>query len=228
MQIRKALKMKKIIGMVLIFILMIGVCGCHMRNKEEKEKKKQTDHEVVVEMKDYLRDKYGYIDYDFVAFRRKSTWGDPYDVLLLTTSYRENDKAKFCVERFEQDGEYVCADNYIEFLVADEFEEYMKEFTSNYFSEFKLYAVTTGYEGEVFPLSFKTFDDIKDRCDEIPDIIPQNSFLYYEVAVKESSLSGVEEFNTIKEKYENDLKELEFARCYNLVYVDDETFDGFK
>ena len=52
--------MKKIIGIVLTFILMIGVCGCHMGNKEEKEK--QTDHEVIVEMKNYLRDKYGYID----------------------------------------------------------------------------------------------------------------------------------------------------------------------
>ncbi len=230
MSIRKALKMKKIIGMVLAFILMIGVCGCHMRNKEEKEnkKEKQTDHEVVVEMKDYLRDKYGYIDYDFVAFRRRSTWGDPYDLLLLTTSYGEDDEVEFCVRRFEQNGENVCADNYVQFLTADELEKEMREFTGNYFSEFKLNAIVGGNNPQVFPLSFKTYDDIKDRYDEISDIIPQNSFLYYEVAVKESSLSGVEEFNTIKEKYESDLKEFGFAWCYNLVYVDDKTFDGFK
>ncbi len=225
MQIRKALKMKKIIGMVLIFILMIGVCGCHMRNKEEKEKKKQTDHEVVVEMKDYLRDKYGYIDYDFVAFRRKSTWGDPNDIMVLTASYGGED-VNFCVERFEQDGEYVCADNYVQFLVVDELEKDMKEFTSNYFSEFKLYA-NVGGELNVFPMSFKTYDDIKDRYDEIPDIIPRNSHLTFRVYVKESSLSGEEEFNNIKEKYNEDLDKLGYVSCCYLYYVDDddECFD---
>ncbi len=225
MQIRKALKMKKIIGMVLTFILMIGVCGCHMRNKEEKEKKKQTDHEVVVEMKDYLRDKYGYIDYDFVALRRKSTWGDPNDIMVLTTSYGGED-VNFCVERFEQDGEYICADSYVQFLTADELEEDMKEFTSNYFSEFKLYANVGGYI-DIFPMSFKTYDDIKDGYNEIPDIIPQNSFLTFRVYVKESSLSGEEEFNNIKEKYNEDLDELGYVSCCYLYYVDDddECFD---
>ncbi len=226
MSIRKALKMKKIIGIVLTVILMIGVCGCHMK-KEEKEKKKQKENEVIWEMKKYLRDKYGYIDYDFVAFRWKSTWGDPYDEMVLTTSYGGNDEVEFCVERFEQDGEYVCADSYVQFLTADEFEEDMKEFTSNYFSEFKLYANVGGYI-DIFPMSFKTYDDIKDRYDEISDIIPQNSFLTFRVYVKESSLSGLEEFNTIEEKYEKDLKKLGFARCRHLHYVDDETFDGLE
>ena len=226
MQIRKVLKMKKIIGMVLTFILMIGVCGCHMRNKEEKEKKKQTDHEVVVEMKDYLRDKYGYIDYDFVAFRWKSTWGDPYDVLELTTSYGD-EEVGFCVKRFEQDGEYVCADNYVQFLVVDELEKDMKEFTGNYFSEFKLYA-NVGDRTEVFPMDFKTYDDIKDRYDEIHDIIGENSFLTFRVYVKESSLSGVEECNTLEEKYEEDLEKLGYVSCCYLYYVDDETFDELE
>ncbi len=224
MQIRKALKMKKIIGMVLTFILMIGVCGCHMKKEEEKEK--QTDHEVVVEMKKYLRDKYGYIDYDFVAFRWKSTWGDPYDVLELTTSYGD-EEVGFCVKRFEQDGEYVCADNYVQFLVVDELEEDMKEFTSNYFSEFKLYA-NVGDRTEVFPMTFKTYDDIKNRYDEIPDIIPRNSHLTFRVYVKESLLSGVEECNTLEEKYEEDLNELGYVSCCYFYYVDDETFDELR
>ncbi len=223
MSIKEALKMKKTIGMVLTVILMIGVCGCRMRNKEEKEKKKQTDHEVVWEMKDYLRDKYGYIDYDFVALRRKSTWGDPNDIMVLTTSYGGED-VNFCVERFEQDGEYVCADNYVQFLVVDELEKDMKEFTSNYFSEFKLYA-NVGGELNVFPMSFKTYDDIKNRYAEIPDIIPRNSHLTFRVYVKESSLSGEDEFNEIEEKYEEDLEKLGYVSCCYLHYVDDETFD---
>ncbi len=232
MRIGKNFKIKKTILVFFTFIIMIGVCSCDMKNEEQKEskkeKEKQTDQELVVEMEDYLYDKYGYIDYEFVTLRRRNNWDLSYDLLLLTTSYRGNDKAEFCVERFEQDGEYVCADNYVEFVVADEFEEYMREFTSNYFSEFKLYAIASGYEGQLFPSSFKTFDDIKDRYDEISDIIPQNSFLLYEVAVKESSLSGEEEFNTIKEKYEKDLEELGFAWCYNLVYLDDEAFDELR
>lgn len=223
MGINKDFKIKKIIVMFLTFILMIGVCSCHMGNKEEKEK--QTDHEVIVEMKNYLRDKYGYIDYDFVALRRKSTWGEPYDVLELTTSYGD-EEVGFCVKRFEKDGEYVCADNYVQFLVVDELEEEMKEFTSNYFSEFKLYA-NVGDRTEVFPMSFKTYDDIKTRYAEIPDIISRNSYLTFSVCVKKSSLSGEEEFNNIKEKYNEDLDKLGYVSCCYLYYVDDddECFD---
>lgn len=203
-----------------------------MKNEEQrensKEKKKQTDYEVVVEMKNYLYAKYGDIDYELVALRRKNNWDMPYDLLLLTTSDRGTDEAEFCVERFEQDGKYVCADNYVELLVADEFEGYMKEYTNKYFSEFKLYAIASGYEGQVFPMSFKTFGDIRDRYDEIPDIIPQNSFLLFEVAVKESSLKNAEAFDAIAEKYKEDLDELGFAWCYNLACVDDESFDELK
>lgn len=239
MRIRKEFKIKKTILLILTFLTMIGVCSCEIKNEDkkesqkevqeetQKEKKKQTDQEVVVEMKDYLYDKYGYINYKFVAFRRKSTWGDPYDVLELTTSYGGDDEVGFSVERFEKDGEYVCADNYVQFLTADELEEEMKEFTSNYFSEFKLYANVVDRTG-VFPMSFKTFDDIKDRYDEIHDIIGKNSFLTFRVYVKESSLSGEEEFNTIEEKYEKDLKELGFASCRYLYYVDDESFDELE
>lgn len=78
---------------------------------------------------------------------------------------------------------------------------------------------------EFVALSFKTYDDIKDRYDEIPDIIPERGFLTFRVYVKESSLSGVEEFNTIEEKYEEDLEKLGFVWCCYLYYVDDETFD---
>ncbi|MBD5096183.1 MAG: hypothetical protein HDT40_04105 [Lachnospiraceae bacterium] len=226
MRIRKDFKIKKTILVLFTFIIMMGVCSCDMEN--EKEKKKQMDHEVVVEMEDYLYDKYGYINYKFVSLLRKSTWGDPYDLMVLTTSYGGDGEAEFCVTRFEQDGEYVCADNYVTFLTADELEEEMKEFTSNYFSEFKLYANVGKNDVNVFPMSFKTFDDIKDGYDKISDIIPQNSFLTFRVYVKESSLSGEEEFNTIEEKYEKDLKELGFASCRYLYYVDDETFDGLE
>lgn len=231
MRIRKDFKIKKILLVFFTFIIMMGVCSCDMENEKQKEskkeKKKQTDQEVVAEMEDYLYDKYGYIDYDFVAFRRKSTWGDPYDVLELTTSYGGDDEVGFSVERYEQDGEYVCADNYVQFLTADKLEEEMKKFTSNYFSEFKLYANVVDRTG-VFPMSFKTYDDIKDRYDEIHDIIGKNSFLTFRAYVKESSLSGEEEFNTIKEKYEKDLEELGFVWCCYLYYVDDETFDGLE
>ena len=209
-----------IVFMVLLVTLLITLFSRHMKKEREKV---GTNHEVVVEMKNYLRDKYGYIDYDFVALRRKSTWGDPNDIMVLTTSYGGED-VNFCVERFEQDGKYVCADNYVQFLVVDELEEEMKEFTSNYFSEFKLYA-NVGGETNVFPMSFKTYDDIKDRYDEIHDIIPQNSFLTFRVYVKESSLSGEDEFNEIEEKYEEDLEKLGYVSCCYLHYVDDETFD---
>lgn len=235
MRTRKGSKIKRIIAMGVIFIIMLGVCSCNMENGEQKEKqtesqkekKTQTDQEVKTEMKDYLFKKYGHIDYEFVALRRKSTWGDPYDIMELTTSYGENDNAGFCIIRFEQDGKYVCADDYVQFLTSDELEEEMKEFTSNYFSEFKLYA-NVGNGVDVFPMSFKTYDDIKDRYDEISDIIPQNSFLTFRAYVKESSLSGEEEFNTIKEKYEKGLDELGFVWCCYLYYVDDETYGELK
>lgn len=227
MRIRKDFKIKKTILVFFTFIIMMGVCSCDMKN--EKQKKKQTDHEVVVEMKDYLFDKYGDIYYEFVALRRKSTWGDPYDLMVLTTSYRGNDEAFFSVKRFDMDGKYVCADNYVEFLITDEFEEYMKEFTGNYFAEFKLYAIVGGYPGNGFPMSFKTFDDIKDRNDEIYNIIGENSFLEFWVYVKESSLEDIEEFNTIAEKYNEDLSELDFkVWCVRLIYIDDENFDEIQ
>ena len=233
MSIRKAFEMKKIIGIVLTFILMIGVCGCHMGNKEQKEskkeKKKQTDQEVVAEMKGYLYDKYGYIDYEFVSFLRSSTWGDPYDLMVLTTSYRGNDEAFFSVKRFDMDGKYVCADNYVEFLITDEFEEYMKEYTSNYFSEFKLYLAGGGYPGGEYPMSFKTFDDIKDRNDEIYDIVGSNAILHFYLYVKEDSLENIADFDIIAEKYEEDLKELDFrANCTWLICIDDENFNKIQ
>lgn len=237
MRTRKGSKIKRIIAMVVIFIIMLGVCSCNMENGEQKEKqtesqkekKTQTDQEVKTEMKNYLFKKYGHIDYEFVALRRKSTWGDPYDIMELTTSYGENDEAGFCVKRFEQDGEYVCADNYVEFIIADEFEEYMKEFTGNYFSEFKLYAIPGGYDGNAFPDSFKTFEDIRDRYDEIYDILGETSFLEFWVYVKNGSLANIEEFNTIAGKYNEDLSELDFGVwCVRLIYIDDENFNEIR
>lgn len=226
----------KMIFIPLAFLLLLIVLGTlliilfsnHMKKEREKKREKVgTNQEVIWEMKSYLRDKYGYVDYDFVALRRKSTWGDPYDVLELTTSYGEDEEVGFCVKRFEKDGEYVCADNYVQFLVVDELEKDMKEFTSNYFSEFKLYA-NVGDRTEVFPMSFKTYDDIKTRYDEIHDIIPQNSFLTFRVYVKESSLSGEDEFNKIEEKYNEDLDKLGYVSCCYLYYVDDESYDDIK
>lgn len=198
---------------VLCFLVAIGVCSCGFKPKE-----RVTAQDIINEMKDYLDEKYGYFHYDIVAFE-PAGWSHFYDLLICTTSAADGTEEEFCVERFQNEDEYYYEDNYFGLVIRDDFEAMMKDYTEKYFTEYKMFSDLSDSEGDTYPSTFISFDEVITRNDEI------NS-LQIDVFVKESSLSGEREFNKAAEAFADELEALSIKVNARIFYLSDEDFEA--
>lgn len=202
----------------LCFVMLLCLCGC---------KKKQTDQEVIEDLQDYMMEKYGRT-FRYTKLWRGNAWIGDYDELTLKTDYDGDGIIEyFYARRYyrPEDESYLYQDNYVWYIMLDDFEEYMREYTDKYFSEYKLYADFD--PDDDFPMSVKNFDDLKSCEEGVP-------YLDFYIFVKESSVENIDQLDELAEKYEEELSELDIdTSCRGFFVVDDEKFekitrDNFK
>lgn len=204
-------KFIKYILISLCFVILLCLCGC---------KKKPTAPEVIMDLEGYMLEKYGRTFW-YTKFRRGNAWAGDHDTLTLETA-----SEVFYVRRYKQtDGSYIYRDNYVWYIMLDDYEEYMCEYSDKYFSEYKLYADFD--PDDDFPMSVKNFDDLKSCEERVP-------YMFFYIFVKESSVENINQLDELAEKYEEGLSELDIdTSCRGFFVVDDEKFekitrDNFK
>lgn len=207
--------MKRIIVVTFSLIIILGVCGCNMREEKSKQ-----NNEIIEEMQDYLEDKYGYIDYEVLGFVRAG-WDASYDLLNLSAK-NDGDTELFCVKRYEKNDDCYCEDNYVELLIRDEFENMMHEYADKYFSEYKLYSSLGGLDSGVYSSSFKTFEDIKNKNDET------NNRLMFSIFISENSMKDTDEFKNIAKKFIEEISNQRVKVEYRVIYINSDSYKNIQ
>lgn len=209
-------KFIKYILISLCFVILLCLCGC---------KKKPTAPEVIMDLEGYMLEKYGRT-FRYTEIWRGNAWVGDYDELTLKTDYDGDGTIEyFYVRRYKQkDGSYIYRDNYVWYIMLDDFEEYMGEYSDKYFSEYKLYA---DFDSDCdYPMSVKNFDDLKSCKEKVP-------YMHFYIFVKESSMENIN-LEELAEKYKAGLSELDIDSSCSVFYIEDDeefekiTRDNFK
>lgn len=197
-----------------IFILaitMIGVCGCGMNRKDSNYERQ----EVIYGARQHLLNKYGYIDC-VVSGVTLSGWDYAYDVVYFSIAINgESEELK--VERREENGQYVYYDNYFGYIIQDEFEAKIKEYTEKYFPRAHVSASTTT---ELYPNSLtseSTLDDLRKKNDEMGKI--------FFVIIVDETFESVEEFDSAAKGFVEEWSALEFPSKPIIYYVTKEAYE---
>lgn len=210
--------MKNSIFMILCLIMMTGVCGCTMK-KENNELEVVSQQKIIREMETHLDEKYGYVDYEFVAFQLAG-WDHPYDLLILSTSIDGVDE-EFCVKRYRENEIYYCKDNYLGLVIRNDFENIIIQTAQKYFNKCKIYSELTSADGDVYPNSILRYEDIE-KSDEIINVLPVSIF------VQESSCKNQQEFEQLAASLVSELKSQKVKVQPRVFYLDDEAFDTLQ
>lgn len=126
----------------------------------------------------------------------------------------------FCVERREEDGEYIFKDSYFGYVVRDEFESKVSEYAKKYFLNCKVFAAM---DSIWYPNSLTgeaNLDDMMELKDEIKGIVV--------FVVVNESFNSVEEFRKVAETFVNEWAEVEMDSMVRVLYVKDSVYETIE
>lgn len=210
-------KSRRFSVLILTILILIGVCGCNMKENSNTTKHQNPQHEIVVEMREHLRKKYGHISYKIDGLITAG-WDHSYDQLNLSTTI-DGVEESFFVRRYNNDGVYSFSDNYFGLVIRDEFEKFVGEYAEKYFPEFKVFAITKS-NLFVYPNSLTANSTLKNML----ELKGQLGNITFEVFVNET-FNNVEEFNEAAKAFVSDWKILEVHSIPCVIYVSTSVYE---
>lgn len=207
-------KSRRFSVLILTILILIGVCGCNMKENSNTTKHQNPQHEIVVEMREHLRKKYGHISYKIDGLITAG-WDHSYDQLNLSATI-DGVEESFFVRRYNNDGAYSFSDNYFGLVIRDEFEEFVGEYAKKYFPEFKVFSGIA----DVYPNSLTAKSTLQNFL-KVKDEVGEITFL---VLVNET-FTTVEEFNEVAKAFVADWADLELFSTPRVIYLSSSTYE---
>jgi len=133
------------ISSLLAVIIMTGMCGCNMLTNNSwppmnsSNNSTESAEKIVGDMTEYLKGKYGDIDFTVISFFRKG-FDFSYDIMHAYITGGDKVVDEFWVERFKTDTEITYEDNYFGLLIHDDYQDMVKPIAGKYFKNCKIYA----------------------------------------------------------------------------------------
>lgn len=207
---------KKIIVTCIVFMMVIGVCGCTM-----KKEKKETADEIVSAMETHLLDKYGPIQFKIKGFF-SAGWDYPYDLLNLSTTVDGVDEHFFVQRHENEEGRYIYKDSYFGVAIAKDLEELASEYAAKHFIEYKVFAVALGYD--IYP------DALDGNCtiDDLVGLDDENLHIVFAVYVSENDFKDVDAFENTAKEFVEDWKTADILSRPRVFRIPNEDFVNLK
>ena len=133
------------ISSLLAVIIMTGMCGCNMLTNNSwppmnsSNNSTESAEKIVDDMTEYLKSKYGDIDFTVISFFRKG-FDFPYDIMHAYITGGDKKLDEFWVKRFKTDTETTYIDSYFGLQIYDDYQEMVKPIAGKYFKNCKIYA----------------------------------------------------------------------------------------
>ena len=136
------------ISSLLAVIIMTGMCGCNILTNRSwppmnsSNNSTESAEKIVDDMTEYLKSKYGDIDFTVISFFRKG-FDFSYDIMHAYITGGDKVVDEFWVERFKTDTEITYEDNYFGLLIYDDYLEMVKPVAGKYFKTYKPFVSIT-------------------------------------------------------------------------------------
>ena len=210
---------------------MIGVYGCN-NNKEKLKINIETSENddthterkelntKVNNMKKYLYDKYGYIDYEEVGYL-PAGWDQPYDILNLKTEFEGNEESFYVEAHYDGDNvEY--KDSYCGLLLRDDFEKLVAEHANPIFPDCKIYA---DYLSDIsYPSDF----DMNLGINELINKKSHLQVVIFVIFVDENAIKNEEEFNKKASEFINDWGSVGILSRPRIICIGEENYNNLQ